>query len=135
MQATLVVILVLHVLSGVFWAGSTFTLARTGGAGAEKLFRPQMGAALVAVLTGALLWHLLHRGSPGTTEYILAAGAIAAVAAAGVQGALGGRAARSFAQAEQEEASRLQSRMGLAQRLAALLLAVAVICMAAARYA
>lgn len=55
MQTVLVVTLVLHVLSGVFWAGSTFTLARTGGTGAEKLFRPQMGAAVVAVLTGAVL--------------------------------------------------------------------------------
>jgi len=119
MQASLVVTLVLHVLSGVFWAGSTFTLARTGGAGAEKLFRPQMRAALVAVLTGALLWHLLHRGSPGTTEYVLAAGALAAVVAAGIQGVWGRRA----------------GHMGLAQRLAALLLGVTVICMAAARYA
>ena len=30
MQTTLVITLVLHVLSGLFWAGSTFTLARTG---------------------------------------------------------------------------------------------------------
>src|SRR5258706_9494138 len=75
MQVTLVVTIVLHVLSGVFWAGSTFTLARMGGAGAAKLFRPQMGAATVAVLTGGLLWHLLHRGTPGTAEYLLAAGA------------------------------------------------------------
>jgi hypothetical protein len=55
MQFTLIVTLVLHVLSGVFWAGTTFALARTGGNQADQLFRPQMGAAMIAVATGALL--------------------------------------------------------------------------------
>jgi hypothetical protein len=135
MQSTLVVTLVLHVLSGVFWAGSTFTLARGGGVGAEKLFRPQMGAAVVAVVTGGVLWHLVHSGSPGKTEYILAIGAVAAIVAAGVQGVGVGRAVRMLVRADQAEVSRLQSRMVVAQRMAAALLAVAVICMAAARYA
>jgi uncharacterized membrane protein len=135
MQALLVVALVLHVLSGVFWAGSTFTLARGGGAGAEKLFRPQMGAAVIAVVTGGVLWHLAHSGSPGKTEYILAAGAVAAIIAAGVQGMGVGRAARMLVRADQAELSRLQSRMAVVQRVAAVLLGVAVICMAAARYA
>ena len=135
MQSILVVTLVLHVLSGVFWAGSTFTLARTGEAGAEKLFRPQMGAAAVAVLTGGVLWHLLHRGSPGTTEYILGVGALAAVVAAGIQSVWAGRAVRTLASANQPEATRLRTRMAIAQRLAGALLAITVICMAAARYA
>src|SRR5262249_26794086 len=47
--------------------------------GADKLFRPQMGAAVVAVLTGSALWHLVHAGRPGPTEYVLAAGALSAV--------------------------------------------------------
>ena len=112
MQAILVFTLVLHVLSGVFWAGSTFTLARRG-VGAESLVRPQLGAAAIAVVTGAALWQLVHSGSPGKTEYILLAGDVAALAAAGVQGL---------------------SR-GNGQRLAAALLAITVTCMAAARYA
>src|SRR5258708_35571733 len=87
MQATLIVTLVLHVLSGVFWAGSTFVLARTGGYQADRFFRPQMGAAAAAVLTGALLWFLLHRGPAGIQEYVLGVGAICALLAAGVQGA------------------------------------------------
>ena len=87
MQATLIVALVLHVLSGVFWAGSTFVLSRTGGHQADQFFRPQMGAATGAVLTGALLWFLLHRDSAGIQEYILGVGAACAVLAAGVQGA------------------------------------------------
>ena len=135
MQSTLVVTLVLHVLSGVFWAGSTFTLARGGGMGAEKLFRPQMGAALIVVVTGGVLWHLVHSGSPGKTEYILATGAVAAIVAAGIQGMGVGRAVRMIASADQSEISRLQLRMAIAQRMAAALLGIAVICMAAARYA
>src|SRR5260370_39476877 len=87
MQATLIVTLVLHVLFGVFWAGSTFVLARTGGYQADRFFRPQMGAATLAVLTGALLWFLLHRGPAGIQEYILGVGAVCALLAAGVQGA------------------------------------------------
>lgn len=66
-------------------------------------------------MTGALLWHLVHSGSLGRTEYILMTGAVAALAAAGAQGLLGGRI--------------------IAQRIAAGLLAITVVCMAAARYA
>ena len=114
MQAILVFTLVLHVLAGVFWAGSTFTLARHG-VGTESLVRPQLGAAVIAVVTGAALWHFVHSGSPGKTEHILLTGAVAALAAAGVQGLSHGRVN--------------------AQRLAAALLAITVTCMAAARYA
>src|SRR5258708_6091596 len=87
MQAILIVTLVLHVLSGVFWAGSTFALARTGGNLAERLFRPQMGAATVAIVTGGVLGFLLHRSTPGIQEYLLAIGALFALLAAAVQGA------------------------------------------------
>ncbi|MEN3375287.1 MAG: hypothetical protein V7604_642, partial [Hyphomicrobiales bacterium] len=59
MQAILIVTLVLHVLSGVFWAGSTFALARIGGNQADRFFRPQMGAAAVAIVTGGVLGFLL----------------------------------------------------------------------------
>lgn len=134
MNVVIVLTLVLHVLSGVFWAGSTFTLARVGGPAAEKLLRPQMGCAGMVVVTGALLWFLIHSGgTPGTTEHILGVGALAAIAAAAVQG-MGLRAARK--QAESEEAGAAQSSDGAAmkQRIAALLLAVTVVCMAASRY-
>ncbi len=40
MQTALIIALSLHVLSSVFWAGSSFTLARTGGLGGEKLLGP-----------------------------------------------------------------------------------------------
>ena len=45
MQLVLIVLLAFHVVPGVFWAGTTFVLARTGGQGAEQLAYPQIGAA------------------------------------------------------------------------------------------
>ena len=66
MRATLIVTLVLHFLSGVFWAGTTFALARTGANQTDQFFRPQMGAAVIVVATGGLLWYLVHPGSFGT---------------------------------------------------------------------
>ncbi|MGL3211025.1 hypothetical protein [Bradyrhizobium sp. BR 1433] len=71
MQTVLIIALSLHVLSSVFWAGSSFTLARTGGLGGEKLLFPQIGAATVAIVTGATLWRLVHEGSFGLSEQIL----------------------------------------------------------------
>ncbi|HXW31114.1 MAG TPA: hypothetical protein VEK55_17265 [Xanthobacteraceae bacterium] len=131
MQALLIVTLALHVLTGVFWAGTTFTLALTVGAHADRLFRPQMGAAVVVVLTGALLWHLAHGGAFGTAEQLLAVGALCAIAAAGVQGMSTGPALRKRG----AELPSLRARMVSGQRVAAGLLTVSVICMAAARYA
>ena len=134
MQIVLIIALSLHVLSSVFWAGSSFTLARTGGAGAEALFRPQMGAALVAIVTGGYLGHLAHEGAFGTAEKILAAGALAALIAAVVQAAIGGGAIRSLRAGIADEAG-ARSRLATAQRIAAVLLAVTAVCMGAARYA
>jgi hypothetical protein len=115
MQILLIVLIGLHILAGVFWAGSTFAIARSG-AGAEALFRPQMGAATLAVLAGIGLWGLLHRGGMGPMEHTLAIGALCAIAAAGVQGA-----------------TRTKNPVK-GQRIAAGLLGITVICMAIARY-
>jgi hypothetical protein len=134
MQIALIITLSLHVLSSVFWAGSSFTLARTGGVGGEQLFVPQMGAALVAILTGAYLGHQVHEGAFGTAEKILAAGALAALIAAGVQGLIGGGAIRGLHRGTADETG-ARSRLAIAQRVAAALLAVAAVCMGAARYA
>jgi len=134
MQIALIIALSLHILSSVFWAGTSFTLARTGGVGGELLFRPQMGAATIAILSGGYLGHLAHAGSFGTAEQILALGALAALVAAGVQGAIGGRAIRSLHAGTADEAG-ARSRIATAQRIAAVLLAVTAVCMGAARYA
>ena len=133
MQSALIIALSFHILSSVFWAGTSFTLARTGGAGGVQLFRPQMGAAVIAVLTGGYLGHLAHAGAFGTTEQILAVGALAALVAAGIQGAIGGRAIRSLRNGTADEAA-ARSRIATAQRVAAALLAVTAVCMGAARY-
>ena len=133
MQAALVVTLSLHILAAVFWAGTSFTLARTGGVGAEQLYRPQMGAAVIAVLTGGYLWHLAHDGAFGPSEQLLATGAFCALIAAGVQGAVGGRAIRTLRAGKIDEKS-ARSRTATAQRIAAVLLAVTAVCMGAARY-
>jgi hypothetical protein len=136
MQIALIASLVLHVLSGVFWAGTTFALARTGGNRAEEFFRPQMGAAGVAVATGAVLWFLLHRdGIAGMQGHLLAIGALSALIAAGVQGVTTGPALRRLAIAGAYETAQPPDRVARGQRIAAALLAITVICMAAARYA
>jgi len=130
---TLLVTFVLHVASGVFWAGSTFALARTGAASADKLFRPQMGATVVVVITGGVLWNLLHPLGFGSQEQVLALGALAALLAAGVQGAWCGPALRQLARADGND-MRTQAQAALGHRIAAGLLVLTVLSMAAARY-
>src|SRR5438270_14069368 len=80
MQLILMVLTGLHILAGVFWAGSTFTIARSGGTGASTSFGPQMGAATLTILAGVGLWGILHRGVEGPMEHTLALGALCAVA-------------------------------------------------------
>src|ERR1700732_2277661 len=135
MRATLIVTLVLHILSGVFWAGTTFALARTGANQTDQFFRPQMGAAVIVVATGGLLWYLVHPGSFGTTEQILAVGVFCAFVAAGVQGMSGGSRLRKLSIVDESEASRLRHRVATGPRVAGAFLMITVTCMAVARYA
>jgi hypothetical protein len=102
-------------------------------AGAEQLFRPQTGAAVVTVLTGGYLWGELHRNNFDAPEQVLAVGIVCAFVAAGVQGAIVGRIRRKLSEGKVAGAvARL--RIALAQRIAAGLLAVTIVCMVAARY-
>jgi hypothetical protein len=144
MQITLIIVVSLHVLAGVFWAGSTFAIARASDASlAVRLFRPQMGAAAGAIVTGALLWHFLHGAAFGVTERMLVVGVVAALAAGGVQGVSGSRMRRQLARGASPSAPSADpgSQAGApplsmaGPRLAAALLAVTVVCMAAARFA
>jgi hypothetical protein len=128
MPMVLVLVLVLHVLSAVFWAGSTFTLARTGLDSAARLLRPQLGAAGVAVITGAYLWSRLHRNF-GASEEVLLVGVLCAFAAAGIQGALIGSSLRVAG-----DGAAVVPRALIGHRIASALLAVTLICMVAARY-
>ncbi|MEZ0470830.1 hypothetical protein [Luteimonas salinilitoris] len=78
MQSALVVILALHVLAAVFWAGSSFVIARIDGIDSRRLFASQTGAAALTILTGGYLWHVFHRGPFGNAELVLAIGIAAA---------------------------------------------------------
>jgi hypothetical protein len=132
--ATLIVIaLAAHVLSSVFWAGSTFTLARLSGLGGERLVLPQAGAAVVAILSGGYLWSNLHSAGFSPFEQVLLIGISAALIAIVLQIVVG---IRTFAALRREKLddNSAQRRIAMAQRFAALLLAITVICMAIARY-
>lgn len=115
MNIGLMLLLSLHVLSAIFWAGSTFVLARTGGSGIDALRRPQIGAAVVAVLTGAGLGAWVHGGAFGRTEQVLMVAIVASLTALIVQLVDRANPARS-------------------QRVAAGLLMIAVVGMVSARY-
>ena len=135
MRIILIVALVLHVLSGVFWAGTTFALARTAGNQADLFFRAQMGAAAIAVVTGGVLRFYLHHGPLGTPGHLLAIGALCAFLALGVQGMMVASALQKLPAPAESEGSRLRHRVATGQRIAAALLMITVTCMAAARYA
>jgi len=132
--ATLIAIaLAAHVLSAVFWAGSTFTLVRLSGLGGERLVLPQAGAAIVAVATGGYLWHTLHGDSFGTFEQVLLCGAAAALIAILLQASVGFGTLAALRRERLDDTS-AQRRIAMAQRFAAGLLAITVVCMAAGRY-
>lgn len=81
--------IILHVLPAVFWAGSTFVLARGETRLAATLYGPMSGASGLAFLVGAFLWFRFYGFSFGS--HILAFGILCAIIAAGVQGAMVGR--------------------------------------------
>lgn len=132
MQLALMTAVSIHLLAGVFWAGTSFAVARTGGLGGERLFAPQIIAALLAVLSGAYLWKALHEGSFGPMERILGLGAVSAIFALLVQLALIRPALRALRESAAHDARR---RLMAGNRAVAALLALAALAMAAARYA
>ena len=131
MQTVLVVVLGLHGLAGVFWAGATFVLARIGGAGADRLFGPMIGAAGVAILAGGYLMQLTHDGAFGAAEKVLLVGIIAALLALVVQPVGASRGVRLKAR---DRAPAAQSRLAVTYRVSAALLAITVVAMVTARY-
>jgi hypothetical protein len=97
----------------------------------SQLFRPGLGAATIAVLTGGYLGHLVMPVHFGTAEQILAVRRSRALilqafkrAACAIETCVPGR-----------PTSWRRSRIATAQRVAAALLAVTAVCMGAARYA
>jgi hypothetical protein len=123
----------LHVLTTAFWAGTTFALARTGGAAAERLFVPQLAAALLAFASGGYLGHSLHAHAFGPPEQVLMAAIAASAAALLVQAAFVGRALRALRNGARDQ-ERARAQAALAHRVGAVLLGLAAIGMATARY-
>jgi len=88
----------------------------------------------LAVLSGGWLWSTFLKGLFGPSEMILAGGAVCAVAAAGVQGALVGGSIRRLRSGALTEAA-AAGKIILGQRIGAGLLAVTLITMFAAPHA
>lgn len=114
MHILVMALLSVHALSGVFWVGSTLALTHSYFELTPKLFRAQMLAAALTVLAGLALWGIVIRGAQSPMSDTLALGALLALIAAGVQGAMRRSPVR-------------------AQRIAALLLSATVVCMVIAR--
>lgn len=117
MHVLFMALLSLHALSGVFWAGSTLALTHTSPSHkiTPELFRAQMWAAVLTIAAGAVLWGIVLRGAHGPMENTLAIGALCALVAAGVQGGM-------------------RKSPLTAQRIAAVLLSVTVVCMVISPY-
>jgi hypothetical protein len=130
--ALLLIAVAVHVLTGVFWTGAAFVLARFGpSTGGLRLRRVQLLAATVSVVVGAWLW-IGRRGEWGEAQaQAMQLGAVAAVLAAAVQSALGLGASRRLDGPDDAAARR---RLVAVDRFAALLLAVALTAMVLARY-
>jgi uncharacterized membrane protein len=170
MATTMIVLRLIHIFSGVFWAGSVFFVAAfllpglraSGPAGGQvmqqvvaKLRYPRAAgsAGVLTILSGAgMYWRnnsissgAWSRSIPGMTY---ALGAVAAIAAMvvfatliGPTGekllSLGGAIQSAGGPPSAEQATKLtflQGKMAFASRLGAGCLAVAVLCMATARY-
>ena len=131
MQISLILAVSLHVLSAAGWAGITFAMARTGAAQIERLFVPQMAAAVTAVLSGAWLWALSHRGAFGHSETLLAFGVACAAMALAIQAVTGAIAVHG---PPDHAGVALRGRGAIGQRVSAGLLALTLIAMGAARY-
>lgn len=115
MHILVMILLSVHALAGVFWVGSTLALTHAYFELTPKLFRAQMAAAGLAIVAGLALWGIVIRGTQDPMTHTLAAGALFALLAAGVQGSMRRTPVR-------------------AQRIAAGLLSATVICMVIAPY-
>ncbi|WJR75720.1 hypothetical protein [Bradyrhizobium sp. NP1] len=133
MSAVAIAVIAFHVLVAVFWAGSTFVLARLAGLGGEKLVFPQFGAGIVAFLSGGYIWHTLHGDRFARAEQVLALGAACALIALLVQASVGVPTVRAL-HGGKLGIDGARDRIGKAQRVAAALLAVTAVTMVVTRY-
>ncbi len=117
MRILVMSLIALHALAGVFWAGSTLALTHTSPSHriTPELFRAQITAAALAITAGGALWGIAIRGAHGPMENALGIGALCALAALGVQAGM-------------------RKSPVMAQRIAAVLLSVTVVCMVISPY-
>ncbi len=125
----LIALYLFHVGAGLYWLISSFLAALAKGKGGQDQFRLQMVAAFLTFAVGAVLWREMHAYQFGAMEALLALGVVCAMVAAGVQGMRVGGSLRKLRQGviSQQAAT---DRIRMAQRIAAALLAVALLCMA-----
>jgi hypothetical protein len=129
MRILLEIVVGLHIAGAAFWLLTSLVLGFGGNPAASKvMFRPQMVAATVTVFAGGGLWSLLHPGGFGRPEMVLAIGAVLAIAAAGVQGAMVGGPVRRLPDPVAEK------KIMLGQRIASGLLVVALAMMLLAKH-
>ena len=128
MPIPLLLTLGLHIAAAGFWLLTSLVLGFGATAEASRrMFRAQMVAATIAVFAGGGLWTMLHPYGFGRPEMVLAAGAVLAIAAAGVQGAMVGGPARRLPDPAAE------ARIVRGQKIATVLLVLALACMMIAR--
>ena len=121
MPIPLILTLGAHMAGAAFWLLTALVLGFGGNPAQSKvMFRPQMVAATITVFAGGGLWTMLHPYGFGPREIVLTIGAVLAIAAAGVQGALVGGSVRRLPDPAAEK------KILLGQRIAAGLLIVAL---------
>ena len=149
---------VFHIFGGVIWAGSMFALsfgvmpigaqhAADGSGRFMGLVMRRLGpasgiAAIVTVLSGFYLFGTLHSGDHSVSGIVLGTGAVAGVLSLLV-GVLIGRPAgmrlselqMNPATADKAQLASLQRRAAVSGRVAGMLLGLAILSMAAFRYA
>lgn len=169
MNTTLVVLRLLHVGAGVFWAGTILffgfflepSIRGAGAAGGQVMAQLQARrfsiimpvSALIAIVTG---FELLRRDFPGGpsmwlssrggTTFVIGGAATVLMVVIGMtvtlptmkrMGVLAGQLAKSGSMpdpAVAEELVRVRGRLTMLARFGTFLVAIAVICMAIARY-
>ncbi len=129
MPIPLLIVIGLHMAGALFWLLTSLVLGFNNNPAASKvMFRAQMVAATVTVFAGGGLWSWLHPGAFGRPEIVLAIGAVLAIAAAGVQGALVGGSVRRLPDPAAEK------KILLGQRIASGLLVVTLALMLMAKH-
>ncbi|MFB8343725.1 hypothetical protein ACWGNA_20915 [Brucella cytisi] len=130
----LIATLTIHVLAGVFWAGSTSAMANLGNENAGRLFPFQMGSAVLTILTGVGLWWFQLASDFGAHEQVLLLGILAAVIALAVQLLFVGGVRGALAAAPEIEKPAIVSTMTRGNRAAAGFLMIAVAAMVISRF-